>query len=91
MTRKPNYADLEFFPEQIRKFVSLDREILEHMFENRARPVAEVAASNEFLQKCSEAFTEECKSWRREITFGDFVLETINIYGFEKPAAQQRN
>lgn len=84
MRRLPQPVSVEMFPEPIRHFVELDRKVMNHLFDKRLEPINEVATSEEFLSLCSEAFAEECISWVRDITFGDFVLESIDTFSFRK-------
>ena len=84
MRRQPQAVSVEMFPEPIRYFIELDRKVMNHLFDTRLEPINEVVISKEFLSLCSEAFIEECVSWARDITFGDFVLESIDIFSFGK-------
>lgn len=82
MRRIPEPVPVENFEEPIRRFIELDREIMNYLFENRSEEIADVVWKEDFLSRASAAFSEEQSSWYREITFGDFVLETLEIYAF---------
>lgn len=84
MKRKPVPAPLEAFPESVRHLIDLDRELLNYMFDHRSENPYDLAQSREFLEKVSEVFTEEQNVLPRQITFGDFILESFETYTFTK-------
>lgn len=84
MKRKPIPAPLEVFPESVRHLIELDRELYNYMFNHRRENTSELSQTTEFLEKAAEVFTEEQKTMPRQITFGDFILESFDIYTFTK-------
>lgn len=84
MKRKPIPAPLEVFPESVRHLIDLDRELFNYMFDHRRENPSEMAQTRVFLEKAAEVFTEEQKTMPRQITFGDFILESFETYTFAK-------
>lgn len=83
MKRKPQPVSVEKFPEEIRTFIELDRKVYNFLYEHKNNPGYEIAANEEFLKRAADAFTEEQTALPRDISFGEFIIESLETFTFK--------
>ena len=83
MRRVPEPIPVDKFPEEIRKFIELDRKIYDYLFLNKEKEDHEIVTNHVFLEMAADAFTEEQVSIPRTISFGEFIIETLETFTFK--------